>query len=153
MTRLLSSSENIFGYRDLKVLVMLSAAGMQAYVTQYSGEPIDPGSFPDAGDMKADEVLPPIVKLMADGQVCKSLGEFRNYLLKEEPKFKPLGEKIHEWEAGAAEGRRHFEVYRCDHSVPGFLDYHKRLQPWIMYYIDAASYIDSDDPNWLYFVM
>ncbi len=48
---------------------------------------------------------------------------------------------------------RQFEIYKCDHSVPGFIDYHKRLQPWIMFYIDAASYIDSDDPNWLYFVL
>ncbi len=36
--------------------------------------------------------------------------------------------------------------------MPGFIPYHKRLQPWIMFYIDAASYIDSDDPNWLYFL-
>ncbi len=49
--------------------------------------------------------------------------------------------------------KRTFEIYECDHSVPGFLSYHKRLQPWIMFYIDAASYIDSDDPNWIYFLL
>ncbi len=44
-------------------------------------------------------------------------------------------------------------MYKSDSSVPGFIDYHARLQPWIMFYIDAASFIDVDDPNWLFFVV
>jgi len=48
---------------------------------------------------------------------------------------------------------KHFEVYLADESVPGFRDFHARLQPWIMFYIDAASYIDIDDNNWRFFTL
>ena len=50
-------------------------------------------------------------------------------------------------------GSRNFEIYFGNHETPNLLSYHSRLQPWIMFYIDAASYLDSDDPNWHYFLM
>ena len=46
-----------------------------------------------------------------------------------------------------------YEVYRCEESTPRFRDYHERLQTWIMFYIDAASFIDIDDDNWKMFLM
>ena len=48
---------------------------------------------------------------------------------------------------------RTYEIYYSDIKTPGFKDYHKRLQPWIMFYIDAASYIDDDDDNWRFFLL
>ncbi len=48
---------------------------------------------------------------------------------------------------------RVFELYFCEGSEPGFREYHRKMQPWIMFYIDAASYIDADDDRWKYFVM
>jgi histone acetyltransferase 1 len=48
---------------------------------------------------------------------------------------------------------RKFEVFLSDESVPGFRDFHARLQPWIMFFIDAASYIDIDDNNWRFFTL
>ena len=64
-------------------------------------------------------------------------------------KFKPHGEKIEEFAIEREGGNKEtFEIYSVDATVPGFTEYHTRLQPWIMFYIDAASYIDIDDPNW-----
>jgi len=51
------------------------------------------------------------------------------------------------------ESDRHFEVYFNDISVPGFREYHERLQPFLLFYVDAASYIDSDDDKWTYYTM
>ncbi|KAG7164503.1 Histone acetyltransferase type B catalytic subunit-like 2, partial [Homarus americanus] len=45
-----------------------------------------------------------------------------------------------------------FEVYLCDISATGFSDYHERIQTFILWYIDAASYIDVDDDKWRFFV-
>ena len=50
-------------------------------------------------------------------------------------------------------GGKTYEVFRCLESTPGFREYHERLQAWIMFYIDAASYIDIDDDNWRIFLM
>lgn len=69
---------------------------------------------------------------------------------------------------------RTYEIYLADESVPGFIEFHSRfidmrftfhsferytdhftycrLQPWIMFYIDAASFIVVDD-NWKFFVV
>ncbi len=41
--------------------------------------------------------MKPLVSLMAPGQVSGSLDEFRRHLREEEPKFRPLGEKVGEW--------------------------------------------------------
>ncbi len=89
-------SENIFGWRDPKVVMMLSAGGLQAFISRCAGDPL-PKDLAEKEGLKADELVAPLVKLMADGQVSNSLGEFRKYLREEEPKFKPLGEKVHEW--------------------------------------------------------
>ena len=54
--------------------------------------------------------------------------------------------------AGAS-AARNFEIYYGDESSPGLREYHAHLQPWTMFYIDAASYIDIDDNNWRFFIM
>jgi histone acetyltransferase 1 len=52
------------------------------------------------------------------------------------------------------EGDETFEIYHCDVvQHPGFKEFHKRLQTFIMFFIDGASYIDDDDDKWQYFVM
>ncbi len=89
-------SENVFGWRKPKVLLLMSAGGLQCHVCQTAGDSL-PEEVVEKEGLKADELVPPLVKLMADGQVSNSMGQFRKYLEEEEPKFRPLGEKIHEW--------------------------------------------------------
>ena len=48
---------------------------------------------------------------------------------------------------------RQFEVYKCDIDVPGFREFHARVQPLLLFYVDAASYIDVDDDRWVYYVV
>ena len=50
-------------------------------------------------------------------------------------------------------GSRTYEIYYTDIKYAGFKDFHRRLQPWIMFFIDAASYIDDDDDNWRFFLL
>ena len=63
--------------------------------------------------------------------------------------FRPMGELVNTINNDG----RQFEVYKCEESTPRFRDYHERLQTWIMFYIDAASFIDIDDDNWKMFLM
>jgi len=37
--------------------------------------------------------------------------------------------------------------------VPGFKDYHERLQTFVLWYIDAASFIDLDDDKWKFYLI
>lgn len=41
-----------------------------------------------------------------------------------------------------------FEIFHATFANPKFQDYHRRLQTFIIWYIDAASYIDDEDHNW-----
>ena len=48
---------------------------------------------------------------------------------------------------------RTFEVYKADMSYKKFKEYHQRLQTFLLWYIDAANFIDIDDDQWHYFNM
>ena len=48
---------------------------------------------------------------------------------------------------------RHFEVYETNIEAAGFRDYHARIQPLLLFYVDAASYIDVDDDKWCYHLL
>jgi len=146
--------EHVFGYRGLKIDLWMSAASLKAYARMNADETI---TLSQSEGVKPDLVLPPLVKILAEGQVTESIDAFTTEIQSDrETKFKPQGEKITEFEIHDTkdEGKaRTYEIYYCDINAPGFKDYHKRLQPWIMFYIDAASYIDDDDDNWRFFLL
>lgn len=48
---------------------------------------------------------------------------------------------------------RHFEVYKATMSDKGFKEYQTRLQTFLLWYIDAANFVDADDDQWDYFNM
>lgn len=53
-----------------------------------------------------------------------------------------------------SDGERIYEAYHGTNDTSGIRDFHSRFQPFIMFFIDAASYIDIDDSNWnLYFLL
>ena len=54
--------------------------------------------------------------------------------------------------SSAGEDRK-FEIYKTNIDVPGFRDYHERIQPFLLFYVDAASYIDADDDRWAYYLV
>lgn len=52
------------------------------------------------------------------------------------------------------EGRdRQFEIYKTGIEAPDFRDYHEKLQTFILFFIDAASFIDVDDERWQFFLL
>ncbi|KAG0412205.1 hypothetical protein HPB47_010659 [Ixodes persulcatus] len=62
------------------------------------------------------------------------------------------GNEVVEFKLGTASAQT-FKLYKADVTVPGFIDYHARMESFILWFIDAASYIDSDDEKWEYFVL
>ena len=129
----------------------MTAADMKAFIDVKYSHKVNIG---EGDGVPPDPVLEPLVKLLAPGQLCKSRDELATALKKECNTFTPYGEKITEWLKSTENNKeRTFELYHCDVSVQGFKDYHERLQPWIMFYIDAASYIDTDDDRWHFFVV
>nr|CAD7443968.1 unnamed protein product [Timema bartmani] len=69
--------------------------------------------------------------------------------------FRPPGELQHRFTTECNENTitKQYEVYLCTGTTPEFRRYHERLQTFLLWFIDAASFIDIDDNNWRFFVM
>ena len=97
--------EHIFGYRGLKIDLWMSAATLKAFVRTSADETI---SLLQSEGVKPDPVLPPLIKILNEGQVTESLDEFTAEIISDkETKFKPIGEKITEFDVHPREGGRY----------------------------------------------
>ena len=80
----------------------MSASTLKAFVRMGADETI---SLVQSEGVKPDPVLPPLVKILEEGQVTESLDEFTTELIGDkETKFKPPGEKITEFDVHPKEG-------------------------------------------------
>jgi len=141
-------NENVFGYKGLKICLYMSAATLKSYVHHSYTDKVDPLK---TDGVTADDVITPLVKILAPDSYTDSKEKFlKEVASEEETGFRPMGELVHSFTSN--EGK-HYEVYKCKESTPGFRDYHERLQAWVMFYIDAASYIDMDDDSWRIFLL
>lgn len=102
--------------------------------------------------LKSDDVNGAISKLLTTGCYYTNIDEFLSKLDKEES-FVPFGEKIYSWDIEQENNTcRTFEIYESNILTPGFLSYHARLQTFLLWFVDAASYIDTTDQQWQFFV-
>lgn len=102
--------------------------------------------------LKADDISSSITKLLTTGCYYTNIDEFFTKLGKEDS-FHPFGEKIYSWDIEDEDNsRRTFEIYECNIQTPGFLAFHARLQTFLLWFVDAASYIDTSDEQWLFMV-
>ncbi|XP_066588253.1 histone acetyltransferase type B catalytic subunit isoform X2 [Prorops nasuta] len=141
-------SETIFGYRDLKIKLYYSAGSLETYVGVSYSEKICKDSYEG---IEADEILPKLVDKLAP-KFHESIDSFTESLKKDE-NFRPHGELLHAFTLDDNGSARHFEVYKADMSYKGFKEYHQRLRTFVLWYIDAANFVDVDDDLWHYFTM
>jgi len=140
-------NENIFGYKGLKVSLYMSRGSLQSFVTHEYQDKVDPAK---TDGVTADDVIAPLIKILAPGSFTDNKDQFLSYLDSDKEKnFRPMGELVNT----ITNESKQYEVYKCQESTPRFRDYHERLQAWIMFYIDAASFIDIDDDSWRMFLM
>jgi len=140
-------NENIFGYKGLKVSLFMSSGSLESYVKHQFEDKVDPAK---TDGVTADDVVSPLVKILAPGSFTDNKEQFLAHVSGEkETKFRPMGELVNTITNNGIQ----YEVYKCEESTPRFRNYHERLQAWIMFYIDAASFIDIDDDSWRMFLM
>ncbi|XP_070162277.1 histone acetyltransferase type B catalytic subunit [Polyergus mexicanus] len=137
--------EIIFGYQDLKVQLFYSAGCLETYLGMTYTEKVNA----EYEGVEADEVLTKIATKLAP-DVHYSLTNFTNALAKDDT-FTPYGKLIHSFSLNDKGTTRRFEVYKADMNYKGFREYHQRIQTFLLWYIDAALFIDVDDDRWQYF--
>lgn len=142
-------SEQIFGYSGLRIKLYYSASRLTTYLTHTYAEKVNPEKF---DGVQADEIIKPIAEKIPPGYLT-NVSDFVA-ALKKDASFKPYGQMLRQFTVEMEDGEEKiFEVYLCDVSEPGFLEYHERMQPFILWYIDAASYIDVDDERWRFVIL
>ncbi|KAM8705516.1 hypothetical protein ACLKA7_009902 [Drosophila subpalustris] len=147
--QIFGESETIFGYQGLHVRVLYTAGPLHIYLGIEYEKRVNEIS---GGEIKADDVVATIAQSLPDGCYFINLDEFLKTLDKAD-KFQPFGEKLSEYTQRGDDGsERHFEIYQCDYKMSSFLKFFARLQTFILWFVDAASYIDTDDAQWCYFV-
>ncbi|XP_014663140.1 PREDICTED: histone acetyltransferase type B catalytic subunit-like [Priapulus caudatus] len=140
-------SERIFGYKDLKIELYYSACKLITYLHMTYSEKVDAKQL----GVEADNVLKAIAHHLPPG-FCQTQEDFVMKLQKDAG-FKPYGQMLSSYKLERCGKQKTFEMYKCDISCPGFKEYHARLQTFILWYIDAASFIDIDDDRWRFYLL
>uniref|UniRef100_A0A8C9LEB1 histone acetyltransferase n=1 Tax=Pavo cristatus TaxID=9049 RepID=A0A8C9LEB1_PAVCR len=125
--------EVAFGYKGLKILLYYIAGNLSTlFRIEYTSKVNEKFDCVEADDVesKIREIIPP--------GFCTNTDDFVS-LLEKEVNFKPFGMLLH--------------TYSADMTCPGFREYHERLQTFLMWFIETASFIDVDDERWNYFIV
>ncbi|KAI9208931.1 acyl-CoA N-acyltransferase [Polychytrium aggregatum] len=138
--------ELIFGYKGLSIELYFTSGSLYPYFNVSYEDKI---TLEIAGSLcKAQELLPPLLEKWpqsSSGQLwTNDMSYFRKRVEEDAKTFRPMGTKIFEYEKDDAV----YEIYHCTFDTPRFKEYHRRLQFFLLFYIEAASYIQEDDKRW-----
>jgi histone acetyltransferase 1 len=146
--QLFGDSENIFGYKKLRVNCYYSAQALKLYVSVSYAEKIKPA---EGVEVEADDVLSTLKEKLElqTNLYTENLDEFSKWLSKDDF-FRPYGVKLHEFE----EKQSTFEIYHVTNEHTEFIkEHHEQMQHFLLWFIDGASYIDTEDNRWDFFVI
>lgn len=130
----------------------MSASTLKTYIGMNFAEKADKAR---TGGVDPDPVIEPLLKILAEGQATESKEEMLAHMNSDKVKnFRPHGNKIDSFTVDTENNKvETFDIFNASATDAGFREYHSKLQPWIMFFIDAASYIDVDDANWRFFLV
>ncbi|XP_039613558.1 histone acetyltransferase type B catalytic subunit [Polypterus senegalus] len=141
--------EIAFGYKGLQIQLYYSAGNLTTlFNVKYSSKVTDKFDCvePDDIEGKLRDIIP--------AGFCCNTDDFIT-LLEKESKFKPFGALLHTYSVHNEEAGEDitYQIHKADMSCPGFREYHERLQTFLMWFIETASFIDVDDEKWDYFLI
>uniref|UniRef100_A0AAZ3PAQ1 Histone acetyltransferase type B catalytic subunit n=1 Tax=Oncorhynchus tshawytscha TaxID=74940 RepID=A0AAZ3PAQ1_ONCTS len=147
--QLYGDDEVAFGYKGLQIQLYYSAGNLSTlFKVKYSARVTEKFDCvePDDVEGKIREIIPA-------GFSCNT-DDFTS-LLEKETNFKPFGTLLHTYNVHNVEEGEDFtyQIHKVDLSCPGFREYHKRLQTFLMWFIETASFIDVDDDRWDFFLV
>lgn len=141
--------EIVFGYKGLQIQLYYTAGSLNTFFRiSCSSKVTEKFDCVEADDIegKIREIIPP--------GFCTNIDNFISSLEKE-ANFKPFGTLLHTYSVHSEEAGEDvtYQIYKADLTCPGFRDYHERLQTFLIWFIETASFIDVDDERWDYFLV
>uniref|UniRef100_A0A4W4GTV0 Histone acetyltransferase type B catalytic subunit n=1 Tax=Electrophorus electricus TaxID=8005 RepID=A0A4W4GTV0_ELEEL len=147
--QLFGDDEVAFGYKGLQVQLYYSAGNLSTlFKVKYTARVTEKFDC-----VEPDDVEGKIRKIIPLG-FCSNSDDFIS-LLEKEANFKPFGSLLHTYKVHSVEEGADltYQIHKADLSCPGFREYHERLQTFLMWFIETASYIDVDDDRWDFFLV
>ncbi|KAM3917514.1 histone acetyltransferase type B catalytic subunit [Leptodactylus fuscus] len=147
--QIFGDDEVAFGYKGLQILLYYSAGNLSTMFRVHYTSKVDEkfeGIQADDVESKIREIVPP--------GFCCGTDDFVS-LLEKEVNFKPFGPIIHSYTVYNEDAGEEitYQIHKADLTCPGFREYHERLQTFLMWFIETASYIDVDDERWDFFLV
>uniref|UniRef100_A0A8C5GPT2 Histone acetyltransferase type B catalytic subunit n=1 Tax=Gouania willdenowi TaxID=441366 RepID=A0A8C5GPT2_GOUWI len=140
--------EVAFGYKGLQIQLFYTAGNLNTlFKVKYSSKVTEAFDCvePDDVEVKIREIIPAGFTSNSD--------DFLTFLEKE-AKFKPFGTLLHTYKVqNEEEGELTYQIHKADITCAGFQKYHERLQTFLMWFIETASFIDTDDDHWDFFLV
>lgn len=140
--------ERIYGYKNLAVDLYFSAGFLNPYLKITYSDKI---SVENENGVEADDIEAILAEKLKI-PFCRNIDDFAR-LLKNESKFLPMGEFQKAFSNRSDGEEKNYMIYKAETSTPGFLDLHNKLQTFLLWFVDSASFIDVDDEKWQFFVL
>ncbi|KDQ59621.1 hypothetical protein JAAARDRAFT_33203 [Jaapia argillacea MUCL 33604] len=157
--------EKIYGYKDLVIDLRFASGSLAYYLSVQYSDMLKNSSSVDDVEGTLSKFIPP--------DYYKIEETFLDRVEQEATSFTPLGNKIYSYcrpSPAATKGKGKkvisnemldpededtvvFEVYHTTWDTPGFREYHRRMQLFILLYIEAGSYINEEEDQWEFVVL
>ncbi|KAK7939563.1 hypothetical protein WMY93_002889 [Mugilogobius chulae] len=146
--QIFGDDEVAFGYKGLQIQLYYTAGNLSTlFKVKYSSKVSEKFDC-----VEADDVEGKIREIIPAGFTC-NVDDFIS-LLDKDANFKPFGTLLHTYTVHSEEaGELTYQIYKADMTCPGFHEYHERLQSFLMWFIETASFIDADDDHWDFFLV
>ncbi|CAG8440834.1 7101_t:CDS:10 [Funneliformis mosseae] len=133
--------EQIYGYKNLEIVLKFASGSLATYFDVQFTEKI-----PDVSSKSiADNVIDKMKEFIPNDYIT-NYDTFLKTVDDDAYRFKPMGEKITEYRLEQDEDEdKVYEIYKTTFETPRFKEYHRRFQIMVLFYIEAATYIDEDE--------
>ncbi|KAJ1767952.1 histone acetyltransferase 1 [Coemansia sp. RSA 1813] len=141
--------ERVFGYKGLRINLHYAAGSLATFLNIEYTKRIDQMETSLPIVLKADDIDTPMRKTLSASALCSDKEEFAHRVATDTKEFRPYGKKCHEY----VHQDITYEVYDSTFDSEEFCEYHRRMQTFMLFYIEGAQFIDASDEKWRVFTV
>ncbi|TFK34824.1 acyl-CoA N-acyltransferase [Crucibulum laeve] len=151
--------EKIYGYNDLVIDLRFASGSLAQYLSVKYSQKLGSTSTVDDVEGTLSGFIPP--------EYYKDESAFFKRVEEDSTSFTPSGKLIYTYTRPSPKGKGvagaqqdvdnedvvGFEVYHTNWETAGFREYHRRMQLFILLYIEGGSYINEEEDSWEFVVL
>ncbi|KAF9466258.1 acyl-CoA N-acyltransferase [Collybia nuda] len=158
--------EKIYGYNDLVIDLRFTSGSLIQYLNTRYSEKLSSSSTVDDVEGTLSGFIPPtyykdeevfLTRVEEDATTFRPSGQLIYSYTRLSPlsSQKKKGKAVSDSQYLDSENPNAvaYEVYHATWDTPGFKEYHRRMQIFILLYIEGGSYINEDEDSWEFVVL